>query len=140
MPSRDQLQLDLFAPDFSPPADIKSSDTLVSPSPFIRTPVLPKKPSVPIPALPPSPPSSPPAHPQRHVQLGPHALTYGLRRSKRRSIGFMIDDDGLRVTAPKWLGIGEIENAIREKQGWILSKLHERRERSVRRLEPKMRW
>lgn len=61
-------------------------------------------------------------------------------RSRRRSIGFLIDEDGLRITAPKWVPIAEIENAIREKQRWILTKLNERRERSARRLQPHMQW
>jgi len=52
----------------------------------------------------------------------------------------MIDDDGLRVTAPKWVSVAEIESAIREKQRWIFAKLNERRERSARRLQPQMQW
>ncbi len=76
----------------------------------------------------------------RCVQIRDLILEYRLLRSKRRSIGFLIDDDGLRITAPKWVPIAEIENAIREKQRWICSKLAERRERSARRLQPHMQW
>jgi predicted metal-dependent hydrolase len=71
--------------------------------------------------------------PLRQLQLGSHLVEFALRRSTRRSIGFMIDDNGLRVTAPKRITIGEIDNAIRAKQGWIVSKLLERRERKVQR-------
>lgn len=67
-------------------------------------------------------------------------LEYRLLRSKRRTIGFLIDDDGLRITAPRWVQVAEIENAIREKQRWIFTKLSERRERSARRLQPQMQW
>lgn len=77
---------------------------------------------------------------RRRIHLQEHALDYALRRSKRRSIGFLIDDDGLRVTAPKWVSVAEIESAIREKQRWIFAKLNERRERSARRLQPQMQW
>lgn len=77
---------------------------------------------------------------KRRIHLNEHALDYALLRSKRRSIGFLIDDDGLRITAPKWVSIAEIESAIREKQRWILNKLKERRERSARRLQPHMQW
>ena len=77
---------------------------------------------------------------QRKLILGQQRLDYRLLRSKRRTIGFLIDDDGLRITAPKWVGIGEIENAIREKQRWIFSKLHEQNERAARRLQPQMQW
>lgn len=44
------------------------------------------------------------------------------------------------MTAPKWVTIAEIENAIRDKQRWIFAKLNERRERSARRLKPEMQW
>jgi len=73
--------------------------------------------------------------------VGEFILEYELRRSTRRSIGFMIDDDGLRVTAPKRISIAEIDEAIRTKQHWILSKLKERRERRAARLQkPPVEW
>jgi len=81
-----------------------------------------------------------PLQPRRRVQVGEHLLEYRLLRSKRRSIGFLIDDDGLRITAPKWVPLAEIESAIREKQRWIFTKLNERRTRSARRLQPQMQW
>lgn len=99
----------------------------------------------------PSPPEAPPLFPspaggdgvsarRRRLQVGDHVLEYRLLRSKRRTIGFLIDDDGLRITAPRWVTVAEIESAIREKQRWIFSKLTERRERSARRLQPQMQW
>ena len=92
-------------------------------------------------SIPPAPPRSPDAPPLRRIQLGPHALDYELRRSTRRSIGFMIDDDGLRVTAPRRISLAEIDNAIRAKQRWILTKLHERGERrALRQEKPPMQW
>lgn len=77
---------------------------------------------------------------KRRIQLGEHLLEYTLVRSKRRTIGFLIGDEGLRMTAPKWVSIAEIEGAIQEKQRWVLTKLNERRERSARRLQPQMQW
>ncbi len=65
----------------------------------------------------------------RGVQLESQFLHYQLLRSKRRSIGFLITDNGLRITAPRWVGIKEIEAAIVSKQRWILSKLREQQER-----------
>ncbi|SDG28194.1 hypothetical protein SAMN05216320_103491 [Duganella sp. OV458] len=53
----------------------------------------------------------------------------------------MIDDEGLRVTAPKRVSIAEIDEAIRTKQHWILGKLKERRERRAARLQkPPLEW
>lgn len=76
----------------------------------------------------------------RRLRLDDHHLDYRLLRSKRRTIGFLIDDDGLRVTAPRWVTVAEIENAITEKRAWIFKKINEQRERSVRRLQPPMEW
>ena len=77
---------------------------------------------------------------KRRLQIDAHVLDYALLRSKRRSIGFLISDDGLRVTAPKWVTLPEIESAIREKKRWIFTKLHEYRNRSSRHLQPRMEW
>jgi predicted metal-dependent hydrolase len=76
----------------------------------------------------------------RRLRLDDHHLDYRLLRSKRRTIGFLIDDDGLRVTAPRWVTVVEIEIAITEKRTWIFKKINEQRERSVRRLQPPMDW
>lgn len=79
-------------------------------------------------------------HKTRSLLVGEQRIDYMLVRSKRRSIGFLVNDDGLRVTAPKWITLGEIEQAVREKQRWILTKLNERRERNARKIKPHMQW
>lgn len=125
------LQLDLFAADALPVSQ-------------------PAPPATPAPAAPKHPEQytdnisqhypAPLAPGKRRIQVGNHLLDYTLVRSKRRTIGFLIDDDGLRMTAPKWVSIAEIESAIHEKHRWIFTKLKERRERSARRLQPHMQW
>ena len=77
---------------------------------------------------------------KRRILIQDYLLEYDLQRSKRRSIGFLINEDGLRITAPRWVTIADIETAIQEKQAWILRKLTERRERTQRQLEPTMHW
>jgi predicted metal-dependent hydrolase len=74
------------------------------------------------------------AHPRAkaHITLDGHRVAYALRRSRRRSIGFVIAADGLAVSAPRWVGLADIEAALREKAAWILRKLHEQRERARR--------
>jgi predicted metal-dependent hydrolase len=128
-PQQLALQLDFFSSDFSSQPKIdhpapKHSPGTVQQSPFAQS----NEASTPVPQG------------KRRVRISEHVLDYSLIRSKRRSIGFMIDDDGLRITAPKWVTLAEIDNAIREKQRWILAKLNERRERSARRLQPQMEW
>ena len=133
-PQQLSLQLDFFSPDFS------AQPAIDHPAPAHVPGVVPQKEA---PELLP-PPASPTAGVlptgRRRVQVQDHLLEYRLLRSKRRSIGFLIDEDGLRITAPKWVTIAEIENAIRDKQRWIFTKLNERRERSARRLQPHMQW
>ncbi len=96
------------------------------------------------PSLDAPPPSTVPETPippgQRRIRLETHSLDYRLIRSKRKTLGFLIDDDGLRVTAPRWVTVAEIESAIASKQQWIFKKINEQRERSVRRLQPPMEW
>jgi predicted metal-dependent hydrolase len=65
----------------------------------------------------------------RHIVLGQQIVEYALRRSRRRSIGFSIGESGLRVTAPHWVTMPQIEEALREKQRWIFTKLGEVRAR-----------
>ncbi|MBU0603495.1 MAG: M48 family metallopeptidase [Gammaproteobacteria bacterium] len=65
----------------------------------------------------------------RHIVLGQQIIEYALRRSRRRSIGFSIGESGLRVTAPDWVTLPQIEQALREKQRWIFTKLGEVRAR-----------
>ena len=81
-------------------------------------------------------------HPQaeREIQFGEHRIAYALKRSRRRSIGFVVGFEGLGVNAPKWVGMREIEAALREKAGWILKKMTEQAERSRRQLAAKVEW
>ena len=76
--------------------------------------------------------------PLRRVQVGPALLTYRLRRARRRSIGFQIDDQGLTVSAPRWVPLREIEAAIAEKQRWITNKQREWQEWRARRRLPQV--
>ncbi|KQQ87482.1 M48 family metallopeptidase [Massilia sp. Leaf139] len=130
-------QLDLFAQPSStqdpfqrilhaPPAPAAKP---VPPQPLFKAPPSPPRINFP------SPPRTPDDPPLRRIVLGHYAVDYELKRSARRSIGFMIDDDGLHVTAPRRAILPDIDNAIRAKQRWILTKLHERGERRAKRAE-----
>lgn len=71
-------------------------------------------------------------HPRanRELLLEGRRIAFLLRRSRRRSIGFIVGAEGLAVSAPKWVALREIDAAVREKSGWILAKLVEQRERA----------
>lgn len=128
------LQLDLFGSAAAPQAENRpAAGELVIATPPLR------------PTPPPLPPDSKPSNTtpgqqNRNLALDSLQLAYTLQRSSRRSIGFLINQQGLRVTAPKKSSLGEIERAIRAKQRWILSKLQLQRERSAAQLQPNMQW
>lgn len=65
----------------------------------------------------------------REVQAPQQTIGYVLQRSRRKSIGLTINDDGLQVTAPNWVTLGQIDAAVIEKAPWILGKLHIRQAR-----------
>ena len=118
----DGHQLELFAQEFF--AALKPSDRPLPPAqPLFKAPPAPPRIKLP------SPPVGPQDPPLKRIVLGHHTIEYALRRSSRRSIGFTIDDDGLRVTAPRRVTLEEIDNALRAKQRWIVTKLLERGER-----------
>jgi predicted metal-dependent hydrolase len=71
---------------------------------------------------------------------GEAPLTYRLRRAKRRTIGFQIDDHGLTISAPRWVRLADIEAAIGEKERWIRTKQAEWRAWRARRQLPEVRW
>jgi predicted metal-dependent hydrolase len=110
-------------------------------------------PAAPGPALPPEPtPAAAPIagvpapamfrHPQssREIRLADHLVAYALKRVRRRTIGFIVGVEGLSVNAPKWVSVGDIEAALREKTGWILRKLREQRERQQRLQQARVDW
>lgn len=98
------------------------------------------------PATPPATPAAPltPFAPDgtrlRTLVLGARTLHYRLKRSSRRSIGFAIDGTGLAITAPRWVTLADIENAIAEKQRWIFAKLAEWQTRVEQRALPRIEW
>ena len=81
-------------------------------------------------------------HPQanREIRLDEHVVGYLLKRARRRSIGFIVGTEGLAVSAPRWVSAGDIDEALREKGGWILRKLHEQDDRRQRLQQAKIDW
>lgn len=65
----------------------------------------------------------------REVLVAGHPIGFTLLRSNRRTIGFLINDDGLRVTAPQWVSLAKIDEAVQSKARWILAKLQARQSR-----------
>ncbi|MCU0928849.1 MAG: M48 family metallopeptidase [Burkholderiaceae bacterium] len=121
----------------APPAATPPATTPPATTPPVTTP--PARPA------PPGAVATPPPllrHPQarREVELGAHRVGYALRRSSRRSIGFVVGAEGLVVSAPRWVALAEIEAALRSKAGWVLRKLHEQGERQRRLQALRIEW
>ncbi len=89
-----------------------------------------------------APPASTFEHPQaqREIRLDGQRVAYRLRRARRRSIGFVVGIEGLTVSAPRWVGIAEIEAALRDKSAWIVRKLAEQHERARRIAAARISW
>ncbi|MFN7726509.1 MAG: M48 family metallopeptidase [Rubrivivax sp.] len=112
-------------------------------APALSPPLAPSRPTAP----PPPAAVSPAAggvflHPraQREIHFGSHRVAYELRRASRRSIGFTVGSEGLSVSAPRWVGVAEVEAVLRERANWILRKLHEQGERSRRLNAARVEW
>ena len=97
-------------------------------------------PLAPVTGLPVPPPPLRPGERMRCVATPTAALDYRLRRARRRTIGFLVDDAGLTVSAPRWVTLREIEAAILEKERWIRRKLGEWRELRATRAAAPMRF
>ena len=65
-------------------------------------------------AIEPAPP------PLRRYDDGTHRFDYVLRRASRRSIGIRIDDQGIVVSAPRWIGMGQVQAMLADKAGWVV--------------------
>lgn len=81
-------------------------------------------------------------HPRaaREIDLGHAVVAYEFKRVRRRSIGMVVSADGLSVRAPRWVGVGEIEAALREKAAWIRAKLIEQHERARKQAASRIEW
>jgi predicted metal-dependent hydrolase len=76
----------------------------------------------------------------REVLLGDVLVAYEFRRGKRKNIGFQVGPEGLVVSAPRWVPLGEVDAAVRNKAGWIVSKLEAARERRERLEAARVEW
>lgn len=50
-------------------------------------------------------------------------FSYHLERAKRKTVGFIVDERGVTVRAPRWVSVAEIERMLQEKEGWIQKNL-----------------
>ena len=63
---------------------------------------------------------------ERQLALEGGVLGYRLIRARRRTLGILVGDRGVEVRAPRWVGVGEVEKFLREKEKWIWQHLKDR--------------
>jgi predicted metal-dependent hydrolase len=111
----------------------------------------PPAPPAPVVCAPPAAPAEPLAqvltpqafrHPDanREARLGEVLVAYEFRRARRKNIGFMVGPEGLVVSAPRWVPLGEVDAAVRNKAKWIVGKLAQARERMQRLEAARIEW
>jgi len=135
------LQLSLFDAPTAPAEPASAVVVVVVGTPPRPPPAAPGPPAT-VAAVPAAPVAPRFHHPraQRSIALGEHQVGYEFRRARRRSIGFVVGADGLSVSAPRWVAVAEVEQALQAKAGWILRKLHEQFERGQRLQAARVVW
>lgn len=76
----------------------------------------------------------------RALQLGGQRVVYELTRAQRRSIGFAVGPEGLRVRAPRWVSLADIERALQERGEWILRQLQRQQQRQAQQASLRVHW
>jgi len=77
---------------------------------------------------------------KRVIVLRNTEIAYAFRRAKRKTIGMSVGYDGLTVSAPRWVGWGEIESALQERADWIVRKIVEMQEKQKFLSKRKLVW
>ena len=92
---------------------------------------------------PPAAPSvpSPTGSPRiRKVLLAGQPFDWVLTRSSRKTVGMSIQQGLIRVTAPRWVSIEEIETILVGKSRWLINRHQEWLNAQRNRLEPTEQW
>jgi predicted metal-dependent hydrolase len=92
----------------------------------------------PVANIPPGSTLSPKKH--RTVALQGHAVPWMLNRTRRKTVGMSIGQGMIRVNAPKWVPVSDIEHILQEKSKWLLARLAEWYQSEQHRLLPQQQW
>lgn len=78
---------------------------------------------------------------QRTVALQGQTVGWELRRTRRKTVGMSIGQEGkIQVHAPRWVPVSDIESILQEKSRWLLARLAEWSQTEQRRLLPQQQW
>ncbi len=76
----------------------------------------------------------------QQVELDGHTIGYQLKRSRRRTLGLTINDNGLTVALPSWVKLSQAEQVLHTKSAWILRKLREYQQRREQLALQSLQW
>jgi predicted metal-dependent hydrolase len=76
----------------------------------------------------------------RHALLHGITVSYVFERARRRSIGFLVGNEGLVVRAPSWVTLREVDAAVQEKGAWIVAKLQQFKQRQTEQFQQAIEW
>ncbi len=79
-------------------------------------------------------------NPMHSIDIQGERLTWSLTRSKRKTVGMVFDAGTIRVRAPRWVTLAEIETILQSKHRWVKARLLEWRHAEQHRLEPAEEW
>ena len=135
-----QLTLDFFAPAPGVTASREKTERLESNKPFTQAGIAYEATNLIATQVSPAPVVF--RHPRatREIVLAGQLVAYELKRGKRQTIGFSVDREGLAVSAPKWVPLQEIDQAVLGKSGWIVKKLIDTRERHRQQESRRIDW
>ncbi|NYT64669.1 M48 family metallopeptidase [Alcaligenaceae bacterium] len=86
------------------------------------------------------PPTLPKGTCWREVHTPQQAIGFVIIRSRRSSIGLVVNDDGLQIRAPSWVSLSQIDAAVIERANWILDKLKIRQQRQAQLATATTQW
>lgn len=81
-------------------------------------------------------------HPQanRELLLQGVPVAFELQRVRRRSIGLTVASEGLRVRAPRWCSLSDIDRVVLARGAWVLDKLREAERRRTHQAQAGIEW
>lgn len=66
----------------------------------------------------------------RQIVLQGQNISYTLFRTRRKTIGMQVSAGHLKVSAPKWVSLVQIQQALEEKGAWILKQIEHTQEKA----------
>lgn len=60
---------------------------------------------------------------QGTLQVGGQSVPFALTRSRRKTLGMSVGENGVRINVPWWVARAEIDGFIREREAWLIRTL-----------------